>query len=96
MADGAEKSCVNFAALADLLHKHKRISGKVADSAKEQYKLFVGTEVKQNINTFRKFDMDNTRLDTFLGDFMIGVPKYNELWGICIFVFTLSHGQAGS
>ena len=61
MADGAEKSCVNFAALADLIHKHNRISGKIADSAKEQYELFDGTEVKQNINKFRKSDMDSTR-----------------------------------
>ena len=25
---------------------------------------------------------------------MIDVHKYNELWGIWIFVFTLNHGQA--
>ena len=34
------------------------------------------------------------RLDEFFGAFMIGEPKYKDLWKICVFIFVLSHGQA--
>ena len=76
------------------LHKDKYISGPESDAAKEQYEAFIDFEVKQDINQFRKFDISKSRLDEFLGAFMIGVPKYKDLWKICIFIFSLSHGQA--
>ena len=94
MAKAGEKCCTKFGQMVNLLHKHKRISGKHADAAKDQFELFIDTEVKLNINKFRKFDHTSQRLDKFLGTYMIAEPKYKDLWQLCIFVFVLSHGQA--
>ena len=37
-------------------------------------------------NHFRKCALE-TQLDAFLGSLMIDVPKYQELWKVCIFAF---------
>ena len=44
---------------------------------------------------FSKFNKFNDSLDLFLGEFIL--PKKDEFknfWKICIFIFTLSHGQS--
>ena len=93
MADD-RRAGANFDQLINRLYKDRYLSGKVADAAKEQYETFCVTVVKQSINTFRKFDYSKSRLDEFLCSFIVGDSKYQDLWQVCIFVFTLSHGQA--
>ena len=79
MADDGEASSSKFHKLVNLLHQHRRFTGKGADAAKEQYDMFLDKDVKINLNKFRKFDMKKDRLDEFLGTYMIGVPKYENL-----------------
>ena len=94
MADQQKRCLSCFSLLVNRLHKDKYRSGLESDAAKEQYETFTDSDVKQNLNQFRKFDINKTRLDEFLGAFLIGVPKYKDLWKVCVFIFVLSHGQA--
>ena len=94
MADQQKRCLSCFSLLVNRLHKDKYLSGLESDAAKEQYETFIDSDVKQDLNQFRKFDINKTRLDEFLGAFMIGVPKYKDLWKVCVFIFVLSHGQA--
>ena len=54
-----------------------------ADFAKEQFDTFLAREVIQHKNEFKNFDYSKQRLDVFLGHYKV-----------CIFLFTLSHGQS--
>ena len=83
-----------FQKLVNQLHLHKRFSANVSDAAKEQYDLFLEVEVEKNVNKFKKFDINSQRLDEFLGTYMVGEPKYKELWQVCkfVFVFTFDDG----
>ena len=94
MEDDGEASSSKFHNLVNLLHQHKHFTGKGVDAAKEQYEMFLNKDVKINLKKFRKFDMKKDVLDEFLGTYMIGVPTYENLWKVCIFIFIHSHGQA--
>lgn len=48
---------------------------------------YVSVFVKKT-NHFRKCALE-TQLDAFLGSLIIDVPKYQELWKVCIFVFPI-------
>ena len=38
--------------------------------------------------------MKENRLDEFLRTYIIGKKCYDDLWKVCQFIFTLSHGQS--
>lgn len=83
-----------FDGLVGLMYAKKRLSSGDGDKAKEQFDKFLGLEVKINKTDFKCFDFKKTRLDEFLKLYTNGGKKYPEMWTVCIFIFTLSHGQS--
>ena len=89
-----ELSILNFERLVDKIYKLKYISATEADAAKLEFQSFI-VYAKKSCEKFEKFNKFHDRLDLFHGQFVI--PKkdeYKNFWKICIFVFTLSHGQS--
>ena len=83
-----------FDGVVTIMYTNKRISSVNADKAKEQFDKFLTTEVKANKTDFKSFDFKKTRTDEFLKSITNGGKTYPEMWRVCIFVFTLSHGQS--
>ena len=86
-------SVATFEQLFDKIFKFKYISSVEADAAKLEFPSFIIHEQK-SCEKFGKFHKFNDSLDLFLGEFVL--PKKDEFknfWKICIFIFTLSHGQ---
>ena len=83
-----------FDGLVSMMYNNRRITSVVADKAKEQFDKFLSTEVKFNKTDFQSFDFTKTRLDEFLKLYTDGGKTYPEMWTVCVFVFTLSHGQS--
>ena len=62
---------------------------------KPQYATFISREVKLNLSSFRDMNFQETRVDEFLGKFIIPLSlHYNHLWRICIIIFCITYGQA--
>ena len=86
-------SVPTFEKLVDKIFKLKYISSVGADAAKLEFLSFI-IHVQKSCEKFCKFNKFNNSLDLFLGEFVL--PKKDEFknfWKICIFIFTLSHGQ---
>ena len=66
-----------------------------SDNAKQDFELFIQTEVHQNKDEFSSFDKDKQRLDTFLSKYISQNADCVNLWKVCKMVFVLFHGQAG-
>ena len=79
--------------LLDHLHEKQPISSQQCDDSKSQYGKFSDV-VKANKESFRNFDSNVTRVDQALGTFLNDAKELKNLWLICKFAFTLSHGQA--
>ena len=94
MAVKPEQCVLKFEKLVNVLHKHQRLTSIEADFAKEQFDIFLAREVIQNKNEFKNFDYSKQRLDEFLGHYMVGNTVNQFFWKLCIFVFTVSHGQS--
>ena len=87
-------SVPTFEQLVDKIFKLKYISSVEADAAKLEFPSFI-IHVQKSCEKFGKFNKFNDSLDLFLGEFVL--PKKDEFknfWKICIFIFTLSHGQS--
>ena len=83
-----------FDGIVGIMYSNKRITSVNADKAKEQFDKFLSTEVKINKTEFQSFDFKKTRLDEFFKLYTNGGKTYPEMWTVCVFVFTLSHGQS--
>lgn len=83
-----------FDGIVGLMYNNRRITSVNADKAKEQFDKFMSTEVKTNKTEFKSFDFKKTRLDEFFKLYTNGGKTYPEMWSVCVFVFTLSHGQS--
>ena len=84
-----------FDVLVEQIHKYKLITDIEADGAKPQYATFISREVKLNLSSFRDMNFQETRVDKFLGKFIIPLFKhYKHLWCICIIIFCITYGQA--
>ena len=82
-----------FDGIVSVMYSHKRIDAKRSESAKEQFSDFLRKVVRPNRSEFLLFDMKINRLDEFLG-FYVNKVIYKDFWYICLFIFTLSHGQS--
>ena len=94
MVGEQESSILKFEYLVDKLFQSKHLSAKEADAAKYQYDDFLKSVVKGNSECFLQFSFKTTRLDEFLDTYFNRNEKFKESWKICIFMFTLSHGQS--
>ena len=94
MLGDKEASIIKFNTLVDKLYSHERLNSVQADAAKAEYEDFLSIVVMQNMTSFEQFKPSETRLDTFLGRFLAGESKYQHVWLVCKFIFTISHGQA--
>ena len=83
-----------FDGVVSTMFKKKRISSVDADKAKEQFDKFVSNEVTINSSEFKNFNFKESRLDKFLKPYTLNGEKYPEMWKVCIFIFTLTHGQS--
>ena len=87
-------SVPTFEQLVDKIFKLKYISTVEADAAKLEFPSFI-IHVQKSCEKFGKFNKFNDNFDLFIGEFVL--PKKDEFknfWKICIFIFTLSHGQS--
>ena len=89
-----EESVCKFNKLVDKLYKHKRLSSVETDGAKTQYDDFLRSICVLNGKKFVDFDVQNDRVDLFLGVFMNKNSKFNDLWKVCKLIFVLPHGQS--
>ena len=64
------------------------------DQSKEQFDNFLANDVPFNRSNFKNFDFKVTRLNEFLKIYPMNREKYSGMWKVCIFIFTLSHGQS--
>ena len=88
------KASRRFKSLADNLFAMKKITSKVADNAKDQFRNFLETDVIKHAEKFAEFDFRQTRLDDFLYPFLCTKKEYSDLWIVCQLIFTMNHGQA--
>ena len=95
MADDPESCITKFGFIVDKLHEHERLTGSEGDEAKSEYREFLSNVVRRNKDEFNEFDYRIARLDIFLSGY-VGAEskKYQHMWKVAIFIFTLSHGQA--
>ena len=87
-------SVPTFEQLVDKIFKLKYISSVEADAAKLEFPSFI-IHLQKSCEKFGKSNKFNDSLDLFLGEFVL--PKKDEFknfWKICIFIFSLSHGQS--
>ena len=84
---------LKFDRIVDIVHRYKRITSVDVDATKEQFELFLETDLNMNPTEFKSFDSESTRLDDSLGQFLRD-KKCSALWQICQFIFTMSHGQS--
>jgi hypothetical protein len=89
-------ACVlKIGSLVERFHTLKWITASQADCAKLQYEEFLISVHHEYRDKFLEFNMNDDRLDAFLGLYIGNNTKFPSLWNICKIVFTLSHGQAG-
>ena len=93
MARQSEISVAKFESLVNKLFQGKHLTAKEADGAKSQYDDFLKSIVRQNLSSFEEFNFSDDRLDQYLIPHLHRNSKYQDLWKVCIFVFTMSHGQ---
>ena len=95
MADAPESCIIKFGFIVDKLHELDRLTGSEGDEAKSEYREFLSNAVRRNKEEFNEFDYHTTQLDNFLSGY-VGAEskKYQHMWKVAIFIFTLSHGQA--
>ena len=93
MARQSEISVAKFESLVNKLFQGKHLTAKEADGAKSQYDDFLKSIVRQNFSSFEEFNFSDDRLDQYLIPHLHRNSKYQDLWKVCIFVFTMSHGQ---
>ena len=89
-----ESSILKLETFVDKLFQAKHLSAKESDAAKSQYDDFLKSVVRQNRESFEQFCFESGRLDQFLSTHLNRNDKFKELWKVCIFVFTMSHGQS--
>ena len=94
MAQSPESCKKLFNIVLEKLVATKHFTSSIANEAKQQFSLFLSTTVKDDKQTFLKFDIDNTKLDVFLLSYLKDDPRFKSFTLIAKFVCTLSHGQS--
>ena len=86
--------CISkFAKLVMRMYEGKHLNSQEAEDPKEQFEKFLMEVVKVNPE-FKSFDIRKYRLDTFFGKWLHRNTKFEALWKVMKFTFTLIHGQA--
>ena len=83
---------MKFNKIVDKLFMNKHLNVKDSDDAKLQFEDFVTNIGRQHHDEFLNFDFVSHRLDDFYAKYLHKNDKF--LWKVCIFAFTLSHGQS--
>ena len=90
----SKESCIlKFEKLVDKLFERNWITAQQVDGAKVEFEDFINSIVKQHQDKFAQYNFNNACLNEFLGFYMIE-EKFQNLWHICQYVFTLSHRQS--
>ena len=89
-----EASLLKFENIVDKLFSHKRMSSSEVDRARQQYESFLNGTVSKNREKFEGFNSNNSRIDTFLAEFLARNKEFKWFWFVCKIIFTLSHGQS--
>ena len=92
MATNAEASVLRANKLIQKFYDKKVISSNEADKAKQEYQSFLNTVIVENKDNFLSFDLDDDRLDKFLGIYLHGNVDYVNVWKVCKITMVLSHG----
>ena len=73
----------------------KQLPSREADAAKLEFSNFLSTTVKENKDSFVKFDKENDRSYTFIWQFFLDTNKFITLGKVLKMLMILSHGQRG-
>ena len=91
---GKKDNCI--AKFGRVLHKLSdlhQVRDADCDAIQQQFRSFVNEVVLANSTTFKDFNPDNERLDTFLAVYL-KCTQYEKLWMVTKKLLILSHGQA--
>ena len=94
MVECRESCELLFQKILEKLVSFHRISGAVADEAKQQYNQFISVVVRESQDQFMSFDKELDRLDTFLWKFLSPSSSFGSLTNVVKMLLILSHGQA--
>ena len=76
--------------LVEKLYKNNGITSREADSSKTEFSNFLALAQQHR----EKFSKHTQILDSFLSEFIVPrLGQYKHKWKICVFIFTLCHGQ---
>ena len=73
----------------------KQLPSREADAAKLEFSNFLSTTVKENKDSFVKFDKENDRSYTFIWQFFLDTDKFITLGKVLKMLMIFSHGQRG-
>ena len=89
------RSCeLIFEKILKKLVPYKQFASREADAAKPEFSNFLSTTVKQNKDSFVKFNKETDCVDTFIWQFFFDTSKFIMLRKVLKMLTTLSHGQA--
>ena len=83
-----------FEKILEKLVSYKQLPIREADAAKLEFSNFFATTVKENTDSFVKFDKETDRVDTFIWKFFLDTNKFIMLRKVLKMLMILSHGQA--
>ncbi|KAI0211438.1 hypothetical protein LSAT2_003733 [Lamellibrachia satsuma] len=91
---GRKDDCIaKFGRVLHKLSNLHQVRNPDCDAIQQQFISFVNEVVPTNSTTFKDFNPDNERLDTFLA-FYLKCTQYEKLWMVTKKLLILSHGQA--
>ena len=91
----SSRSCeLMFEKILEKPVSYKRLPSREADAAKLEFSNFLSTTVKENKDSFVKFDKETDRVDTFIWQFFLDTNKFIMLPKVLKMLMILSHGQA--
>ena len=83
-----------FTYLVDKLYEGKWLDGFESEQEKKECKDSLVSVHHELTDKFNSFDYNKERLDEFLKVFLYKNKKYLHLWKVCLFIFTMFHGQS--
>ena len=93
MAGRKDDCIVKFGRVLHKLSDLHQVRDADCNAIQQQFRSFVNEVVPTNSTTFKDFNPDNERLDTFLAVYL-KFTQYEKLWMVTKTLLIFSHGQA--
>ena len=91
----SSRSCeLMFEEILEKFVSYKQLPSREADARKLEFSNFLSTTVKENKDSFVKFEKETDRVDTFIWQFLLDSNKFIMLWKVLKMLMILSYGRA--